>query len=120
MTPPPLIDRAVLDDLIEGIGDDAARSVLELFVGESRTYVAAVTAAAATPGDPAARERARRAAHGLKSGAGQIGAAALAAAAAAVEQAAAGTADFAVAAAALKSCTEDTTAALMRLLRSGQ
>jgi HPt (histidine-containing phosphotransfer) domain-containing protein len=87
MTSPPLIDRAVIDDLIEAIGADGAGSVIDLFVAETRGYLATIAAAAADP-DPVKRDKARRAAHSLKSGAGQVGAAAVAAAAAEVERAA--------------------------------
>jgi HPt (histidine-containing phosphotransfer) domain-containing protein len=78
----------VVDDLVEAIGAEGARSVVELFVTESRTYLATIAEAAADDADPMRRERARRAAHSLKSGAGQVGAAAFAAAAAEVERAA--------------------------------
>jgi two-component system, sensor histidine kinase and response regulator len=113
MTRPPLIDRAVIDDLFHYIGADGARSVLELFVSEGRAYRAAIAEAAGAAVDAAPRERARRAAHSLKSGAGQIGAAALAAAAAAVERAAVdGAPDLAQAAASLETCAEETMRAL--------
>src|SRR5437763_3240858 len=102
MSEPPLLDGAVIGDLFDNIGPDGTRSVLELFVSESRAYLATI-AAAAPPADAAARERARRAAHSLKSGAGQIGAAAMAAAAAAVEHGASqNSADLAVLIAALQ------------------
>jgi HPt (histidine-containing phosphotransfer) domain-containing protein len=118
MTGPPLIDRAVLDDLFDSIGPDGARSVLELFVGESRAYLATIAEAVAAGGDPARRDRARRAAHSLKSGAGQIGAAALAAAAAEVERVAAADigADLAQAAVTLERCAAETVNALARHL----
>ncbi|HEV8680686.1 MAG TPA: Hpt domain-containing protein [Stellaceae bacterium] len=113
MTPPPLVDRAVIDDLVEQIGADAVRSVLALFIGEAGAYRAAIAEAAAQDFDAAGRERARRAAHSLKSGAGQIGAASLSAAAAAVEQATAeGAPELAQAAAALERCAAETLAAL--------
>ena len=86
MTGPPLIDRTVIDDLVEAIGADGARSVIELFVAEAQGYLATIAAAAASA-DPAKRDEARRAAHSLKSGAGQVGAAAIAAAATEVERA---------------------------------
>jgi len=117
MSETPLIDRAILDDLFESIGVEGTRSVLELFIGESRTYLATIAEAAALPHDAATCERARRAAHSLKSGAGQIGAAAMAAAAAAVERAAFQDApDLPQAVSALEECAEKTTAALMQLL----
>jgi HPt (histidine-containing phosphotransfer) domain-containing protein len=112
MTGPPLIDRAVIDDLSNSIGADGARSVIELFVAESRNYLATIAAAAAPGGDAAACERARRAAHSLKSGAGQIGAAAVAAAAAEVERAATAGADLGQAVATLQQCAGETAAAL--------
>jgi HPt (histidine-containing phosphotransfer) domain-containing protein len=77
-----VLDLATLDDLIEHIGADAARAVIELFIGESRDHVALITA----PGN--SRDNVRRAAHSLKSSAGQIGASMLAAAAREVESAA--------------------------------
>jgi HPt (histidine-containing phosphotransfer) domain-containing protein len=77
-----ILDATVLDDLLEYIGTDAAHAVIELFIGESRE-LAATIGAAETP-----REDVRRAAHSLKSSAGQLGAAALAEAALAVESAA--------------------------------
>jgi HPt (histidine-containing phosphotransfer) domain-containing protein len=118
MSTPPLIDRAILDDLFESIGVEGTCSVLELFIGESRTYLATIAEAVARPLDPACRERARRAAHSLKSGAGQIGAAAMAIAAAAVEEASTDEApDLTVVAAALGRCAEDTVRALAVLLQ---
>jgi len=85
MSDTPLIDTETLDDMIEYIGLDALRPVVELFIGESRDLSAAITAGA---GDPAKRDAARRAAHSLKSSAGQLGAAALSEAAAELERAA--------------------------------
>ncbi len=119
MTAPPLLDRPVLDDLAAAIGAEGARSVIELFLGESRGHVATIAAAAAQPDDAAGRGRARRAAHSLKSGAGQIGAAALSAAAAGVERAAAGGGDLGGAAAALAAQASETEAALSRFLSEG-
>lgn len=78
-----LIDTQVLDTLIEAIGAEAARGVIELFVAESAELTATITA----PGTN--RVAIGRAAHSLKSSAGQLGAAALSAAALAVETAAA-------------------------------
>ena len=78
-----VLDEAVLDDLVGHIGDDAARAVIALFLDECRE----LTAAIAKPGaEPAAIARA---AHSLKSSAGQLGAAALSDVALAVETAAA-------------------------------
>jgi HPt (histidine-containing phosphotransfer) domain-containing protein len=81
MSEAPIIDRAVLNDLIEHIGAEAVRSIVEIFIGECRELATAM-GASATPAE------ARRAAHSLKSSAGQLGAAALAEAALAVETAA--------------------------------
>lgn len=115
MTPPPIFDRAVVDDLSGVIGAAGTRSVLALFILESRAYVATI-AQAGTPGsDAGSRDRARRAAHSLKSSAGQVGAMALAALAAAVELAD-GAPDLAQAAAPLQQCVEDTVAALNEAL----
>jgi HPt (histidine-containing phosphotransfer) domain-containing protein len=77
-----LLDPRVLDDLIEHIGAEAAQGVIELFIGECRELAAAIGA----PG--ADRVAVGRAAHSLKSSAGQLGAVALAAVAIAVEDAA--------------------------------
>jgi HPt (histidine-containing phosphotransfer) domain-containing protein len=85
MSDTPLIDTATLDDMIEYIGLEALRPVVALFIGESRDLSAAMTAGA---DDPAQREAVRRAAHSLKSSAGQLGAAALSEAAAELERAA--------------------------------
>jgi HPt (histidine-containing phosphotransfer) domain-containing protein len=112
MTDAPLIDRAILDELVGSIGTDGVRSVIELFIAESRLYLATIAAADADRG------AARRAAHSLKSGAGQIGAAPKAAAAAAVECAAAeGGADLPQTVAVLDRCATDTAIALARFLR---
>ncbi len=117
MTPPPLIDRAVLDDLFDCIEPEGARSVLDLFISESRIYLATIAEAVAPGADAGRRDRARRAAHSLKSGAGQIGAAALAAAAARVEHAAAtNAADLVQTVARLDGCAADTVTALAPFL----
>lgn len=117
MSQAPLIDKAALDELIDAIGDEGARSVVGLFVGESGTYLNTISAAAAAPDDPAQREKARRAAHSFKSGAGQVGAAAVAQAATAVEQTAStGGTDFVEAAATLATCTAETIKALTPML----
>jgi|SRR5580700_3713574 HPt (histidine-containing phosphotransfer) domain-containing protein len=81
MSETPVLDTAVLDDLVEHIGVDAVRAIIEIFLGECRELTAAMTVSP----NPA---EARRAAHSLKSSAGQLGAAALAEAALAVELAA--------------------------------
>ena len=117
MTPPPLIDRAVLDELFDAIGPDGGRSVIEVFIKESRGYVAAIAAGAIPAADAAQRDRARRAAHSLKSGAGQIGAAALSAAARKVEGAVeAGETDLGQVATSLQGCAAETFAVLAQLL----
>ena len=117
MSEAPLLDRAILDELIDSIGDDGARSVIELFIDESRGHLETIAAAAALSHDIAARERAGRAAHSLKSAAGQIGAAAMAAAAAAVERAAAAAApDLPQTVAALDRCGAATAAVLTAFL----
>lgn len=85
MSDTPLINIETLGDMIEYVGLDALRPVVELFLGESRSLSATITAGA---GDPAQREAVRRAAHSLKSSAGQLGAAALSEAAAELERAA--------------------------------
>jgi two-component system, sensor histidine kinase and response regulator len=82
MSDVPLVDAAILDELIGHIGDEAAHAVIELFIGECRDL-------AATIGAPeTSRDQVRRAAHSLKSSAGQLGASALAQAALDVETAA--------------------------------
>ena len=112
MTGPPLIDRAVIDDLVEAIGADGARSVIDLFIAETKDHLATIAAAAAAGADPTKRDQARRAAHSLKSGAGQVGAAAVAAAAAAVERAAGAGATLTEPAAALQRYVAETEEAL--------
>jgi HPt (histidine-containing phosphotransfer) domain-containing protein len=72
----------VLDDLAEHIGAEGARAVIQLFLGECDN----LTATMAAPG--ATRSVIGRAAHSLKSSAGQLGARALSEAALAVESAA--------------------------------
>ena len=115
MTGPELIDRVIIDDLVEAIGADGARSVIDLFVAEAQGYLATIAAAAAPGADPATRDQARRAAHSLKSGAGQIGAAAVAAAATDVERAATSGAALTQPVAALQQCAAETAAALASL-----
>jgi HPt (histidine-containing phosphotransfer) domain-containing protein len=117
MSPSPLIDRAVLDELLASIGEEGTRSVIDLFIDESRAYLATIAEAAAAPGDAARRDRARRAAHSLKSGAGQIGAASMAELAAAVERAASDrAADLAQTTAILQKCAAETLIAFTQLL----
>lgn len=112
MTDPPLIDRAVIDDLVEAIGADGARSVIDLFVAEARGYLTTIAAAAAADANPEQRDQARRAAHSLKSGAGQIGAAAVAAAAAEIERVATSGAALTEPVAVLQKCAAETAVAL--------
>jgi HPt (histidine-containing phosphotransfer) domain-containing protein len=102
-----LIDTEVLDNLIGYIGEDAAKSVVDLFIGECRDLTAVMSA----PG--ADRVAVGRAAHSLKSSSGQVGAAALSQAALAVETAA-GTAapELPQLIAALARCAADTREAL--------
>jgi two-component system sensor histidine kinase/response regulator len=117
MTEAPLLDHEVIDELSAAIGTDGTRTVLELFMVENRAYLDGIAAAAADAADRAKRAEARRFAHTLKSGAGQIGAAALSAAAAEVERVASdAAADLAVPAAALQRCAAATDAALKALL----
>jgi HPt (histidine-containing phosphotransfer) domain-containing protein len=112
MTGAPLIDRPVIDDLVEAIGADGARSVIELFVAEARGYLATIAAAVVSDSDPTTRDQARRAAHSLKSGAGQVGAAAVAAAAAEIERAAGSGAALTEPVAVLQKCAAETAVAL--------
>jgi HPt (histidine-containing phosphotransfer) domain-containing protein len=102
-----VLDAAVLDDLIEHIGAEAAHEVIELFIGESRELAASIGSTGAD------RETVRRAAHSLKSSAGQLGASALAAAALAVEAAAeTGSPELPGCIAALVACAAQTETAL--------
>jgi HPt (histidine-containing phosphotransfer) domain-containing protein len=108
-----VLDIGVLDDLIEHIGADAARAVVELFIGETRELVATTRATGSKPDDV------RRAAHSLKSSAGQVGAAALAERARAVETAAGADHQLLPAlVAALCDCAVETEAALTARLTS--
>jgi HPt (histidine-containing phosphotransfer) domain-containing protein len=77
-----VLDAEVLDMLIEAIGEDAARGVIALFLDECRELTIAMAAPDANP------VAIGRAAHSLKSSAGQLGAMALSEAALAVETAA--------------------------------
>jgi HPt (histidine-containing phosphotransfer) domain-containing protein len=102
-----ILDGDTLDVLVEAIGAEATRGVVELFIGESRNLVAAIAAPAAD------RVAIGRAAHSLKSSAGQLGAVALSAAALAVENAAhAGSAELPQLIAALAGCAAATREAL--------
>ena len=84
MNASPLIDTAILDELIGHIGAEAARAVIELFISECGEL-------AGTIGAPeTGHDEVRRAAHSLKSSAGQLGASALAEVALDVETAAEG------------------------------
>jgi HPt (histidine-containing phosphotransfer) domain-containing protein len=77
-----VLDVNTLDMLVEAIGEEPARGVIALFLEECRDLAAAIAA----PGvDSVAIGRA---AHSLKSSAGQLGALALSEAAFAVENAA--------------------------------
>jgi HPt (histidine-containing phosphotransfer) domain-containing protein len=117
MTDAPLLDHEVIEALSEAIGTDGTRTVLEMFMIENKAYLDAIAAAAADPADRRKRAEARRVAHTLRSGAGQIGAAALSAAAVAVERATGdNSADLAEAAAALQHCAAATDAALKAFL----
>jgi HPt (histidine-containing phosphotransfer) domain-containing protein len=107
-----ILDVETLDVLIDAIGEDGARGVIELFLGECRDLTAAITAPGA---DPTAIGRA---AHSLKSSAGQLGALALSEAALAVETAAhAGSPDLPRLVAALSECAGETREALAARLR---
>jgi HPt (histidine-containing phosphotransfer) domain-containing protein len=81
MSDAPILDEETLDVLVEAVGEDSARAIIEIFLGECRDL-------SATIGNAADPQIARRAAHSLKSSAGQLGALALAEAALAVEVAA--------------------------------
>ncbi|MFZ2004565.1 MAG: Hpt domain-containing protein [Stellaceae bacterium] len=103
----PMLDAEVLDMLIEAIGEEAARGVIVLFLEECRE----LTAAMAAPG--ANRVAIGRAAHSLKSSAGQLGAVALSEAALAVETAAStGSPDLSKLIAALGQFAAETQSAL--------
>jgi HPt (histidine-containing phosphotransfer) domain-containing protein len=117
MNETPIVDRAVVDDLIDHIGAEAVATVVDLFLNELYEFVRAIGGVANRTDDAARREQARRAAHSLKSSAGQIGAAALAEAALAVETAAGTNApDLTPCAIALIECAAATTGALAEFL----
>jgi HPt (histidine-containing phosphotransfer) domain-containing protein len=107
-----IFDAETLDVLIDAIGEDGARGVIELFLGECQELAAAITAPGA---DPVAIGRA---AHSLKSSAGQLGALALSEAASAVEAAAhAGSPELSQVIAALSRCAAETQTALAEKLK---
>jgi HPt (histidine-containing phosphotransfer) domain-containing protein len=107
-----ILDAETLEVLIEAIGEDGARGVIELFIGECQELAAAITAPGA---DPAAIGRA---AHSLKSSAGQLGALALSEAALAVEAAAhAGSGELPRLVATLSECAGETREALAARLQ---
>jgi len=121
MTREPLIDRYAVNSLAEAIGSKSMCTVLTMFIDECRTYLATIEATAMPGADAQQRDKAHRAAHSLKSGAGQVGAAALAAVAARVEQAAAhGTEDLPEAIAALREYAAVTAPRLDELLAEFQ
>ena len=78
-----ILDAETFDMLIDAIGEEGTRRVVELFLGECRELTGAIIAPGADPATIG------RAAHSLKSSAGQLGALALSEAALAVEAAAA-------------------------------
>lgn len=107
-----ILDAETLDLLIEAIGEDGARGVIELFLGECQELTAAITAPEAAP------VAIGRAAHSLKSSAGQLGALALSEAAQAVEMAAhAGSPDLPRLITGLSECAAATRAALAARLQ---
>ncbi len=107
-----ILDAEVLDMLVEAIGEDAARGVIALFLDECRE----LTAAIAAPG--AKRAAVGRAAHSLKSSAGQLGAVALSEAALAVETAAGnGAPEMPQLIATLGQCATETRHALAKKLK---
>ncbi|HWB52221.1 MAG TPA: Hpt domain-containing protein [Stellaceae bacterium] len=107
-----LLDPDVLEMLVEVIGDDAARGVIALFLEECTD----LTATIAAPG--ADHVAIGRAAHSLKSSAGQLGAVALSEAALAVETAAGAAAtELPALIAALGQCAAETRQALAAKLR---
>jgi chemotaxis protein histidine kinase CheA len=121
VTGTPLLDSEVLDELIAQIGEGPLRAVVDLFLVETREYVAQIgdcaVSADGSSDDDERRDRARRAAHSLKSSAGQVGAAALAEAARRVEEMAAEErADFTAEAVALARCARETEAVLVARL----
>ncbi len=107
-----VLDAEVLDILIEAIGEEAARGGIELFIGECRELTATMAVLGATP------VAIGRAAHSLKSSAGQLGAMALSDAALAVETAAGAAApSLPQLIAVLGACAAQTQAALAERLK---
>ena len=107
-----VLDAEVLDMLVEAIGEDVARGVIALFLEECRDLTAAMTAPGAGP------EAIGRAAHSLKSSAGQLGAMALSEAALAVETAASiGAPELPQLIGALARCAAETQKALAEKLK---
>jgi HPt (histidine-containing phosphotransfer) domain-containing protein len=111
----PLIDPAILDDMVEHIGCGALLPVIALFLDESHRQAADIVAAAASSDG---RETVRRTAHSLKSSAGQLGAALLAEHAAALERAAASGEPLVPLAATLSDCAAATAAAFGERLKA--
>ncbi|HML09715.1 MAG TPA: Hpt domain-containing protein [Stellaceae bacterium] len=107
-----VLDPEVLEMLVEAVGAEATSGIVELFLVECRE----LTAAIAAPG--AERVAIGRAAHSLKSSAGQVGAMALSEAALAVEIAAGDdTPELPSLVAALSRCAAAAEAALSTHLR---
>jgi HPt (histidine-containing phosphotransfer) domain-containing protein len=107
-----VLDVEVLDMLIEAIGAEATQGVIELFLGECRELTAAISASSAD------RVAVGRAAHSLKSSAGQLGAVALSEAALALETAAStGAPEMPQLIAALSQCAATTTEVLAARLK---
>lgn len=107
-----MLDPEALDLLIEAIGEDATRGVVALFIDESRDLIAAMR----VPG--VGHTEIGRAAHSLKSSAGQLGAMALSEAALVVEMAASnGEAALPPLIAALDECAVATRVEFAELLR---
>jgi HPt (histidine-containing phosphotransfer) domain-containing protein len=107
-----ILDPETFGMLIDAIGEEGARGVVELFLGECQELTGAIIAPGA---DPAAIGRA---AHSLKSSAGQLGALALSEGALAVETAAAAASpELPQLVGALAKCATETQAALAARLR---
>ena len=54
MSEPPVLDTAVLDDLVEHIGADALRSIIEIFIAECRELSATIADACIPASRPVA------------------------------------------------------------------
>jgi HPt (histidine-containing phosphotransfer) domain-containing protein len=107
-----ILDAETLDVLVEAIGDDGARGVIELFIGECQELTATIAAPGADP------NAIGRAAHSLKSSAGQLGALALSEVASAVEIAAhAGSSELPQLITGLGRCAAETQTALAETLK---